>query len=234
MDLKLDDVAELLNVSPSTVMKWLDEGLIPSYSINQQPRFSRQEIESWMLTRKAQPLESPASHEASEPEYSTKGWQQFCLFRAIHKGMVLINSSGRTKEAIIAETMQQAAGSLNLDAQVLTDLLLDREKMMSTAINQGIAVPHTRDFLLKSHHDLLIVVFLEKPIDWGAMDRKETHTLFFLFACDDRHHLNLLAKLAHLSSDESALAKLQERPQKEELLQFVKHWEAKVPASSNF
>lgn len=230
MDLKLEDVANLLNVSQATVMKWLDEGSIPSYSINQQPRFSRIEIENWMLNRKKQTTEqvNPFIDSASEPEYSTKGWQQFCLFRAIHKGMVLVNHKGTTKEAIIAETMQQASSCLNLDAQVLTEMLLDRENMMSTAINHGIAVPHTRDFLLKSHHDLLIVVYLDQPIDWGAMDREPCHTLFFLFACDDRHHLNLLAKLAHLSSDEAALKKLQEQPSKEELLHYVKNWETKV------
>jgi PTS system nitrogen regulatory IIA component len=99
---------------------------------------------------------------------------------------------------------------------------------MSTAINHGIAIPHTRDFLLKSHHDILIVVFLKNPIDWGAMDKKPVHTLFFLFACDDKHHLNLLAKLAHLSSSEDALTKLLETPTKEELLQYVKSWEAGV------
>lgn len=229
MDLKVEDVANLLNVPEATVMKWLDEGVIPSYSINQSIRFSRVEIENWMLNRKFNSSEAGLSLEnSSEPEFSKKGWQQFCLFRAIHKGHVLSISASDSKEAIIKEVMEKSASYLNLDAEVLTELLLDREKMMPTAINCGIAVPHTRDFLLKSHHDVLVVAYLDNPIDWGAMDQKPVHTLFFLFACDDKHHLNLLAKLAHLSSDSQALSKLLEKPEKTDLLQYVKDWESGV------
>ena len=129
MDLKVEDVANLLNVPEAVVLKWLNEGLIPSYSINQTPRFSRIEIENWILNRK---IQSPETNcfvdQASEPEYSTKGWQQFCLFRAIHKGAVLTINGLRTKEEIIKEVMEKSASCLNLDADVLTELLLDREK----------------------------------------------------------------------------------------------------------
>ncbi len=230
MDLKLEDVANLLNVSEAIVLKWLDEGLIPSYSINQQHRFSRIEIENWMLKRKLHLTDNAQFPQDSveSQEFSKKGWQQFCLFRSIHKGDVFTLKESMSKEAIIKEVMRESANYLDLDADVLSELLLDREKMMPTAFNHGIAVPHTRDFLLKSHHDILIVVYLEQPIDWGAMDQKPVHTLFFLFACDDKHHLNLLAKLAHLSSDENALDLLLKRPSKDELLQYIKSWESGV------
>ncbi len=226
MDLKLEDVAQLLNVSESTVLKWLDEGLIPAYSIKEQPRFSRMEIENWMINRDWSPLDQSTPELKEELDLGKKGWQQFCLFRAIHKGEVFIQSPLLTKEMIISKVMEKAASTLNLDAEVLTEMLIDREKMLSTAINHGIAVPHTRDFLLKSHHDIVIVVYLDQPIDWGAMDGELVHTLFFLFACDDVHHLNLLAKLAHLASDQTALKTLKEHPSKEALLKFVKNWES--------
>lgn len=228
MDLKVEDVANLLNVPEATVLKWLDEGIIPSYSINQIPRFSRVEIENWMLNQKMHSNEVTPVFESQDTVYSSKGWQQFCLFRAIHKGTVLTLDQSFSKESVIQEVMDKAASYLNLDADVLTELLLDREKMMPTALNHGVAVPHTRDFLLKSHHDILIVVYLNQPMDWGAMDQKPVHTLFFLFACDDKHHLNLLAKLAHLSSDENALAKILQKPEKTDLLQYIKDWESGV------
>ena len=49
MDLKIKDVAELLNVSETTVRRWLKDGKIPAYQLNHQYRFSRGEIEDWMM-----------------------------------------------------------------------------------------------------------------------------------------------------------------------------------------
>ena len=51
MDLKIKDVAELLNISETTVRRWLVDGKIPAYRLNHQYRFSRIEIENWMYLR---------------------------------------------------------------------------------------------------------------------------------------------------------------------------------------
>ena len=49
MDLKLKDVAELLNVSKTTIRRWLADGKIPAYRISNQYRFNRNEIEDWVM-----------------------------------------------------------------------------------------------------------------------------------------------------------------------------------------
>ena len=53
-------------------------------------------------------------------------------------------------------------------------------------------------------------------------------SLCFLFASDDKKHLHLLAKVAHLSSQEEARAFLKTKPNKEELLEFVREWEGSI------
>ena len=52
MDLKIKDVAELLNVSQITIQKWVEDGLMPTYKIDSQYRFSEQEIEFWVMSHK--------------------------------------------------------------------------------------------------------------------------------------------------------------------------------------
>jgi PTS system nitrogen regulatory IIA component len=99
---------------------------------------------------------------------------------------------------------------------------------MPTALSNGIGVPHTRDFLLQESYDVIVVVFPEKPIEYGALDGEPVHTLFFLFACDDKRHLHLLAKLAHLSSKAENLAFLKGHPNKASLLEYIKNWESKI------
>lgn len=225
MDLEIKDVAELLSVSEETVHRWLAEGKIPAYFMNQQYRFSRIEIESWMMSGQL----NQSSHE--NPLGQKTGMQHFSLYRAIHKGEVFTQVPGTQKEEIIRNTMDLIASKLGIDADVFSELLLDREELMPTALNNGIAVPHTRDFLLQSPFDVIIVVFPDKPIEYGALDGKPVHTLFFLLSTNDKRHLHLLAKLAHLSSQEAALDLLRCKPSKEILLDFVKDWESQVLAS---
>lgn len=220
MDLKLKDVSELLNVSETTVKRWVADGKIPYYRLHNQYRFSRSEVEAWVLSGKQEPVccEEEGTHEKL-------GTQQFGLYRAIHKGGVYVDVEGETKEEVIHNAMQRIARDLHLDAEVITELLLDRENLMPTALSNGIGVPHTRDFLLQESYDVIAVVFPKKPIDYGALDNLPVHTLFFLFACDDKRHLHLLAKLAHLSHKPENLQYLQTHPSKAALLEYVKAWE---------
>lgn len=241
MDLKIKDVAELLSVSETTIRRWLTEGKIPAYRLNHQYRFSRIEIENWMMScrlqkdkeeffsEKKEPIHSiddQTRHKKQLEEHGKKGIYQFGLYRAIHSGHVLNSIEAPSKEGVIQQTMEAVAEDLALDPSVITELLCDREKLMSTALNSGVAVPHTRDFLLKGPKDVVIVVFPKEPIEWGALDGNPVHTLFFLFASDDKHHLHLLAKLAHLSSNEEALELLSSKPSKQDLLDYLRSWES--------
>lgn len=228
MDLKIKEVAELLNVSETTIRRWLSDGKIPAYKINHQYRFNRSEIEHWVLGQKlgidigASPFEGVESKE----KIFKGGSLQFGLYRALHKGGVLHDIPGKTKEEIIRATMKLIAKDLEIDAEVSTELLIEREKLQPTALNHGIGIPHTRDTLLNNHFDAVTIVFPKEPIPYGALDGEPVHTLFFLFACDDKRHLHLLAKIAHLSSQTEAIKFLRSKPTKESLLEYIKEWES--------
>lgn len=224
MDLKLKDVAELLNVSETTIRRWLSEGKIPAYRLNHQYRFSRIEIENWMMSLRLQEEKSTSNY-PKDAELQKKGMQQFSLYRSIHRGGIIKNLKAGSKQEIIESVMQEIGPAHSLDPQGITELLMDRENLMPTALNNGIAVPHTRDFLLKKPYDVVTVVTMDTPIEWGALDGKPVHTLFFLFATNDKRHLHLLAKLAHLSSNDRMLELLRSDVSKEELLEEIKNWE---------
>lgn len=233
MDLKIKDVAELLNVSETTIRRWLSEGKIPAYRINHQYRFSRTEIEAWVMSQKLGNSYG-ATSQPSEPKEensnanSIGGSKQFSLYRAIHKGDVIFNVPGNTKEEVIRAAMRAVHKDLNLDADVISELLLEREQLQPTGLGNGIGIPHTRDYLLNTHHDIVLLAFPEKEIDYGSLDGKNVHTLFFLFACEDKRHLHLLAKIAHLSSLPETAKLLQSRPSKEAILDYVKEWEGNI------
>lgn len=236
MDLKIKDVAELLHVSEITIRRWLASGQIPAYKLNHQYRFSRLEIENWMMSCKLKQEKGFSAFGEKEEEAGSShkaGLQQFNLFRAINQGDVLCGVAGETKEEVIQNCARQISADLGLDGDLVAELLLDRERLMPTALNHGIAVPHPREFILKDQKDRVVVVFPKKPVDFGALDGLPVHTLFFLFSSEDKKHLHLLAKVAHLSSSEEALEFLRSKPSKETVLSYIKQWEAKIGDGKN-
>ena len=227
MDLCVADVAKLLNVNETTIEKWVKQGKIPSYNLNDQILFSKLEIEEWMLSRKHETTQFTKELESEKlQKLDNQGRLQFVFYRAIFKGGVFADIEGETKQEIIQNTMQHIAQPFGLDAQVLTDLLLDREKLMPTSVGNGVAIPHTRDYFNQLPHDIVITVFPKKPIEYGALDKKPVRIVFFLFACNDKNHLNLLSKIAYLALDKKALEFLASKPSQKELLEYIKTWES--------
>ncbi len=206
MDLEINDVAKLLKVSEKTIEEWLVAGKIPSYRLEGKHRFSRSEIQDWMMQRQ-ETLPTNAD---------------FSLYRALFRGEVLHGNFGTEKEKIIQNVMSQLSEKFPESVGNPAQLFLERERMMSTALGRGIAVPHTREFLIEGPHSLVSTVFLENPIDWGGLDGKPVSTLFFLMATSDKQHLQLLAQIAHLASSPKMLTLLEKQPQKTELLALIK------------
>lgn len=222
MDLTVEDVANLLSVPENFVEGLVDQGKIRSYKINGNLRFDPLEIEDWVMSHE---LEKSIKDQSQDGSQTSKGTQQFSLYRAIFRGGVHLNIKGRTKEEIILETTQRIAPKLELDANIVSELLLDRERLAPTALSYGIAVPHTREIVLPNSHNVIALVYPSLPISYGSLDGKDVHAMFFLFASDNKQHLHLLAKIAHLANDPGMVEFLKTKPSLAELLGKIKEWE---------
>jgi PTS system nitrogen regulatory IIA component len=113
-----------------------------------------------------------------------------------------------------------------LDRQALLNALLDREEVMSTAIGNGVAIPHVRQFGSQSlQHDVVVVAYLFEPVDWKAPDGQPVHTIFLVLAADETRHLQILAEIARLASDESFVAFLRTMPDRAALVERIQKME---------
>ena len=133
----------------------------------------------------------------------------------------------------MANTIRQVVGLASLqksvDRKVLVDALLSREEMMSTAIGNGIAIPHVRLFdSMSLQEDIVVVAYLFEPVDWVAPDGKPVHTLFFVLAADETRHLQILAEIAQLASDEDFVDFLKTMPPRESLIERIQQLEEKM------
>lgn len=106
------------------------------------------------------------------------------------------------------KVLETAAGLIaqqcpELDPNELFDSLISREKLGSTGLGKGIAIPHCR----AKHCNKAIGAFikLESGVDFDSVDHEPVDMLFVLLVPQDAHeeHLNILSKVAGLFNDES-------------------------------
>lgn len=224
MDLRLSELASLLDISETTIEKWSQEGVLPCYRIQDEFRFNREEIEDWLLHHRQLVSKESVDNKDNFFDHSLK----YSLYRAIHKGGVICDVAFDSKEEVLRYGSSYIAQKFQLDEGVLFEMLCHRERLMSTGIGEGIALPHAKDFLLSSHYDLVVPMFLPKSVDFESLDGKPVDILFFLLASQDKRHLNLINKIVHLGMSLEARSFLKTCPNQEELLDFVKNWESRM------
>ncbi len=116
---------------------------------------------------------------------------------------VIANLSGQTGPAVLAELCRPLASVQRVDAQRLLDTLLDREKLGSTGIGEGVAIPHGKVPGLPG----LMATFgrSTQGIDFRAIDGRPTHLFFTLFAPENSAgaHLKALARISRIFKNAS-------------------------------
>ena len=143
--------------------------------------------------------------------------------------LILYLVDSEDESTALRKLIQSVPLSLSLNKEELFNALLSREEMMSTAIGNGIAIPHVRLFdSMSLQEDIVVVAYLFEPVDWVAPDGKPVHTLFFVLAADETRHLQILAEIAQLASDEDFVEFLRTMPAKEALIERIQQLEEKV------
>jgi len=123
--------------------------------------------------------------------------------------MVVADLHGRTKGDVIEELARVVATHQpEIDHGRLVQALEDRERLNSTALGEGVAIPHGKLPGLKR----VIAAFGRSTggIDFSSLDGKPTHLFFLLVAPEDSAgaHLKALARISRLLKDEAFRARL--------------------------
>ena len=143
--------------------------------------------------------------------------------------LILYLVDSEDESTALRKIIQSVPLSLSLNKEELFNALLSREEMMSTAIGNGIAIPHVRLFdSMSLQEDIVAVAYLFEPVDWVAPDGKPVHTLFFVLAADETRHLQILAEIAQLASDEDFVDFLKTMPPRESLIERIQQLEEKM------
>lgn len=103
--------------------------------------------------------------------------------------------------------------------------LLDRERLGSTGLGHGIAIPHTR---MSDQKECCVALFrLSKPVDFDAQDREPVDLVFSLLIPEQANdeHLQILASLARLLSNPEVPVQLRQATEPEQFLNVIQSFE---------
>ena len=114
----------------------------------------------------------------------------------------------KNKKQLLQELSARAARLTGLEERYIFDVLLQRERLGSTGLGQGIAIPHGKFAGLKR----IVGIFarLAEPIDFDAVDGDPVDVVFLLLAPEGAgaDHLKALARISRLLREGSAVEKL--------------------------
>ena len=213
MQLSVQNVAELLDVSEKTVYRWLNDQSLPGYRVSGQYRFNRAEVLEWATSHRLN-VSPKIFH---EPE--STGTPLPVLSEALAVGGIHYRVGGADKEAVLRAVVESMRLPDEVDREFLVRVLLAREALGSTGIGGGIAIPHVRNpVVLHVSKPMVSLCFLEQPVDFDAIDGLPVFALFSLVSPTVRGHLHLLSRLAYALRDEAVTAVIARQGSRDEIL----------------
>jgi len=130
-----------------------------------------------------------------------------------------------SRDQAIAELVQALgeAGYLE-DEEAFSQAILEREKIVSTGIGMGVAIPHAK---LPSFNNFFIAVglFPNEGVDWQALDESPVHLIFMVGGPDDKQtqYLQILSTITVTLKDEEARRRILRMETPEEIIEFFSH-----------
>ncbi len=141
----------------------------------------------------------------------------------IKEGGVYYCVSGDKPEELFADIIPRLVLPAGVDPSLLYSGICEREGLMTTSIGNGIALPHPRTPLVTTaKNERIFVCFLDKPVNFDAMDGKPVYVLFIILSMGSESHLKVLSRLSYLFQQESFRAVLKEKPDTDELINAIK------------
>ena len=134
---------------------------------------------------------------------------------------VLANLKPNSKKQLLQEMAAAAAPLVALDERLIFDTLLQRERLGSTGVGNGVAIPHGK----LPGIDRIYGIFakLTKPVEFESMDDQPVDVVFMLLAPEGSgaDHLKALSRIARLLRDQSMLAQLRSATDKDAIFTLL-------------
>ncbi|MBI2417852.1 MAG: PTS sugar transporter subunit IIA [Ignavibacteriales bacterium] len=213
MELNIKDVAHLLMLTEKEVEQLLKKKEIPFQVLYEKAVFNKQQIIEWALGRN---ISINVSGHKKLQEYQIETVSPLLDKSSFHYHCALQETT------YIEQMVSQIHLEKNVDREIIVQLLKSRESLMSTAIGNGISLPHPRVPLMVGRSAPLINFFFPvNQLDLKSLDGKPVHTIILLISQTIKQHLSLIAHLGFLLSKETFRFALENRLEYKEILDII-------------
>jgi PTS system nitrogen regulatory IIA component len=187
----LEEIAGYFKVSEKTILRMVQAGELPAFKVSNQWRFLRAAIDQWLSSQ----MQRTSSENLAAVVQTDAGLP--LLSKLLHPGRVLPDLQPGSKTTVLSALAGPliTEGIVENTAGYLEDLLA-REAMLSTAIGNGIAVPHTRTPSASGlRRDAVVLGMCREGLDFAALDGQPTHLFFLIGSTSTETHLRLMARV---------------------------------------
>ncbi len=141
----------------------------------------------------------------------------------------IVSGKKRLLERIAGLLAEGAGGE---GERAIFDTLCGRERLGSTGLGHGVAIPHARS--ARALNPAGAFLRLHEPIDFGSPDGEPVDLVFALVVPEHfaQQHLLLLSELAEMFGDETFRARLRAAPDAGALYELLSDWQAEHPAAA--
>lgn len=226
MELTAREAAQLLNISQGVLYQWIKDKGLPAHRVQERYRFNRAQLLEW-ATAESIPLSVPSFQSGGGGAASHLP----TLTGALERGGVIADLPGQQIRAVLKELVARLPLPEGIDRTFLLRMLIARERLGSTGIGAGIAIPHVRNpIVLRVPMPMVTLAWLRQPVDFHAVDGQPVSTLFTLITPTVRMHLLLLSRLAFILQDAGLRQALHRRERVDVILAHCSRIESRLKA----
>lgn len=228
MELTVNDIVKIFRIPEKTVNRWVEKKGMPYIKVNEQYRFNYIALLDWALKKKIKLTPEVLAMGDREKNHSS------ILYQAIKAGNIYYDTLGDNREEALKAIVDVLPLPQKLNKESLFQMLIAREKMMTTAIGNGMAIPHVRNpVVLSIDQPSVTLCFLKNPIDFKALDRKPVFVVFTILSPSVKEHLAILSRLAFCLQNKRLQEYLQSRASGEQILAEIRILESTLSSASD-
>lgn len=215
--LTVKELSVKLDVSEKTIYRMINSKSIPfAIKIGGQWRFNTEKIEKWVLeSHKGEKNKNPTNYKIKVSD-------------TLSNGLIIYRAHGENRDEILDEILGMIGNLSSEEATNIKKQILYSESIVSSSL-QGLSfmVPDA-DGSYHIDESKLLVAFLDKPMDFKAIDNIDTEIVLLLLATNNTEQLILKTRLSRLLMEKEFISMAKEQLNRRELLEKITAIETKL------
>lgn len=228
----IEKLSRFLRIPEKQLQKLAERGDLPGRKVKGEWTFAREEVYQWLEKK----IGSSDDQERSDVEKvlannDLDNQETISIASLIPEGAIALELGAKTKDSVI-RTMSKLASETGYlwDESKMIELLRQREELVPTAFDNGVAFLHPR----RPNSSILAETFLtlgrvSNGVPFGAPFGGLTDIFFLICSTDDRIHLRILARLSRIVDSQGFLQQLREVESVVDVRDLIEETENAIP-----